>query len=380
MFEGFVLETVDVGAVRLRVRHGGRGPAVLLLLHGHPRTQTTWYRVAPQLAERYTVVCPDLRGYGRSDKPLTTSDHAPYSKRATAGDCPALMRRLGHDRFAVFGHDRGGYVALRLALDHPDAVRRLVLGDCLPISEHLARCDERFARPWWHWFFFAQPDKPERSILADPHAWYGGTPERMGSENWRDFQAAVADPATVRACWRTTAPGSVSTDGTSSRTGTPAAGSAARCCCSTPGTTTCARCTRISTRSGGTGRATCTPPPSTVDTTWPRTHPVRSPNSSTPSSADHSCPARLLWRRGTVPSWRFRRRTGATGTRALILVWPPPSGAAVRTPLDTIEFTDASTHRWYQGRVSCAGSGRSVGQHSNRRAARVELRRPTACR
>jgi haloacetate dehalogenase len=195
-FEGFRLETVDTGQVRLRVRSGGSGPP-LLLLHGHPRTHTTWYRVAPLLASRFRVVCPDLRGYGGSDKPPTTVDHAPSSKRAMAGDCLALMRALGHERFAVFGHDRGGYVALRLALDHPAVVERLVLGDCLPISEHLARCDERFARQWWHWFFFAVPERPERAILADPDAWYSGTPERMGDENWRDFRAAVRDPATV---------------------------------------------------------------------------------------------------------------------------------------------------------------------------------------
>jgi len=195
-FEGFALEMVDTGRLHLRVRHGGSGPA-LLLLHGHPRTHTTWHRVAPRLAREFHVVCPDLPGYGRSDKPPTTADHAPYSKRAMAGDCLALMRALGHDRFAVFGHDRGSYVALRLALDHPAAVQRLVLGDCLPISEHLARCDERFARQWWHWFFFAVPERPERAILADPDAWYKGTPDRMGEENWHDFRTAVRDPATV---------------------------------------------------------------------------------------------------------------------------------------------------------------------------------------
>lgn len=196
MFEGFKLDMIDTGDVRLRVRYGGSGPAVLLL-HGHPRTHTTWHRVAPLLAQHYRVVCPDLRGYGQSGKPPTTEDHAPYSKRAMAGDCMRLMRALGHETFAAFGHDRGSYVALRLTLDHPEPVSKLILGDCLPISEHLARCDERFARQWWHWFFFAQPDKPERAILADPDAWYTGTPERMGEENWRDFRAAVRDPATV---------------------------------------------------------------------------------------------------------------------------------------------------------------------------------------
>ncbi len=109
------------------------------------------------------------------------------------------MRHLGHDRFAVFGHDRGSYVAYRLALDAPGAVTRLAVGDCVPIGEHLARCDERFARAWYHWFFFAVPDKPERAILADPAAWYGGSKETMGAEAWEDYQRAIHDPATVRA-------------------------------------------------------------------------------------------------------------------------------------------------------------------------------------
>ena len=128
------------------MRHGGSGPPVLLL-HGHPRTHATWHRVAPLLAAGHTVVCPDLRGYGESSKPPTTPDHEPYSKRAMAGDCVALMRALGHERFAVAGHDRGSYVALRLALDHPEAVTRLVVLDVGARSaEALARCDARFAR------------------------------------------------------------------------------------------------------------------------------------------------------------------------------------------------------------------------------------------
>jgi haloacetate dehalogenase len=144
MFEGFTLDRIDVGDAVLRVRHGGAGPPVLLL-HGHPRTHATWARVAPLLAERFTVVCPDLRGYGESSKPATTPDHAPYSKRAMAGDCVALMRALGHERFCLAGHDRGTYVAQRLALDSPGSVRRLCLMEGIPIAEALARCDARFA-------------------------------------------------------------------------------------------------------------------------------------------------------------------------------------------------------------------------------------------
>jgi haloacetate dehalogenase len=199
VFEGFTLERVDVGEAVLRVRHGGSGPAVLLL-HGHPRTHATWHRVAPLLAREHTVVCPDLRGYGESSKPPTTADHRPYSKRAMAGDCLALMAALGHERFAVVGHDRGAYVALRTALDHPAAVTALAVLDAVPIGEALARCDARFAAAWWHWFFYGQTAKrAERVIAADPDAWYRYGPEPMGAEAFADYRRAIHDPATVHA-------------------------------------------------------------------------------------------------------------------------------------------------------------------------------------
>ena len=117
MFDGFRLDRVDVGEVTLRVRYGGEGEAVVLL-HGHPRTHTTWHRVAPQLAGSFFVVCPDLRGYGQSTLPPDAPGHAQSSKRAMAGDVVALMRHLGHDRFSVVGHDRGALVAFRAAMDH----------------------------------------------------------------------------------------------------------------------------------------------------------------------------------------------------------------------------------------------------------------------
>ncbi|WBB89451.1 alpha/beta hydrolase [Verrucosispora sp. WMMC514] len=201
MFEGFTDERVDVGEVELRVRHAGRGPAVLLV-HGHPRTGSTWHRVAPRLVDRgFAVVCPDMRGYGQSGKARILPDHSQQSKRVVAADMVRLMHTLGHSTFAAVGHDRGCYVALRLALDHPDTVSRLVVIDGVPISEALARCDATFARSWYHWFFFAQPDKPERAIGADPDAWYGdkARPDRMGIDNHREFRQAIHDPATVRA-------------------------------------------------------------------------------------------------------------------------------------------------------------------------------------
>jgi haloacetate dehalogenase len=197
VFEGFVDEQVDVGEVRLRVRHAGSGPPVLLV-HGHPRTGATWHRVAPRLVEAgLTVVCPDMRGYGRSDAAPVRPDHSQQSKRTVALDLVRLMRHLGHERFAAVGHDRGCYVALRAALDHPTVVTRLVVMDGVPISEALARCDATFARAWFHWFFLAQPDIPERVILADPDAWYHGDAERMGEENYRELREATNDPATV---------------------------------------------------------------------------------------------------------------------------------------------------------------------------------------
>jgi haloacetate dehalogenase len=179
------------------VRHGGSGPPVLLL-HGHPRTHVTWHRVAPLLAERHTVVCPDLRGYGQSSKPETTPDHRPYSKRAMAADGVALMRALGHERFGVAGHDRGANVAFRLAMDHPEAVTRLAILDSISIGEALARTDARFAAAWWHWWFLGQTEKPaERVINADPDAWYRASPDMMGEEAFADLRAALHDPATV---------------------------------------------------------------------------------------------------------------------------------------------------------------------------------------
>jgi haloacetate dehalogenase len=134
--------------------------------------------------------------------PPARADHAQASKRALAADVLELMCRLGHERFAVVGHDRGSYVAFRLAMDHPEAVEQLVVLDSVPIGEALARADAHFAAAWWHWFFFAQPRIPERVIAADPDAWYGTGPERaasMGEGNYTDFLAAIRDPAVVRA-------------------------------------------------------------------------------------------------------------------------------------------------------------------------------------
>jgi haloacetate dehalogenase len=198
VFDGFQLDHVDVGDVTLRVRYGGVG-APIVLLHGHPRTHTTWHAVAPLLTEHHLVVTPDLRGYGGSTLPPDAPDHAQSCKRAMARDVVQLMAHLGHERFAVVGHDRGALVAFRTAMDHPGLVSHLVVMDGLPIIEHLERTDATFARSWWHWWFLGQTDKPaERLINADPDAWYKTPgPAAMGDANHADVWAALHDPAVV---------------------------------------------------------------------------------------------------------------------------------------------------------------------------------------
>ncbi|KQP15224.1 alpha/beta fold hydrolase [Pseudorhodoferax sp. Leaf267] len=172
LFPGFSTQdiTTDAG-VHIRVRTGGRG-APLLLLHGHPQTHAIWHKVAPTLAERFTLVLADLRGYGDSSKPAGDADHANYSKRTLARDMLRVMQALGHARFDVLAHDRGARVAHRLALDHGAAVRRLVLLDIAPTLAMYEQTSEAFARAYWHWFFLIQPaPMPERLIEADPAAY-----------------------------------------------------------------------------------------------------------------------------------------------------------------------------------------------------------------
>lgn len=192
---------VDDGVV-VHGRSGGTGPAVVLL-HGHPRAHTTWHRVAPLLRdEGFTVVCPDLRGYGRSSTPEPDPEHLAYGDRAMARDLVRLMDRLGHDRFTVVGHDRGQGVAYRCALDHPNRVAALGVLDGIPALESVERVDATFATAWWHWFFFAGSPHAERVITADPDAWYQldeAARTAMGSENYDYVRAAVHDRSTVRA-------------------------------------------------------------------------------------------------------------------------------------------------------------------------------------
>lgn len=168
MFSGFSAHDVQGPAGALRVVCGGAG-APLLLLHGHPQTHVMWHRVALALAQHFTVVMMDLRGYGDSCRPGSDAEHAPYSKRAMAMDAVAVMRHVGYERFGVLAHDRGARVAHRLALDHPHSVRRMMLLDIAPTLAMYENTTQAFAAAYWHWFFLIQPPPlPEALIESDP--------------------------------------------------------------------------------------------------------------------------------------------------------------------------------------------------------------------
>jgi haloacetate dehalogenase len=166
-FPQFSRSQLDVNGTRINAVHGGAGPPILLL-HGYPQTHVAWHRVAPSLAERFTVVCPDLRGYGDSAKPPSDKRHEQYSKRVMAQDQVELMQTLGFERFAVVGHDRGARVARRIALDHPDCVRRLAVLDIVPTRAIYETLTQARATTVWRYFFLVQPALPERLIGADP--------------------------------------------------------------------------------------------------------------------------------------------------------------------------------------------------------------------
>lgn len=168
MFTSYTHELRLVNGLNIHCRIGGEGPP-LLLLHGHPQTHVIWHKVADQLAENFTVVAADLRGYGDSDKPVVSEASASYSKRIMARDQLMLMQSFGFAQFSVLAHDRGARVAHRLALDHPDAVTRMILLDIAPTLAMYTQANEEFARAYWHWFFLIRPTPlPETLIEADP--------------------------------------------------------------------------------------------------------------------------------------------------------------------------------------------------------------------
>lgn len=204
-FPGFTLTELPVDGGKIRLRHGGAGPP-LLLLHGNPQTHAMWHKLAPTLAKRFTVICPDLRGYGGSLKPPATTDHAPYAKRRMAQDMVDVMAAFGHNSFQVAAHDRGARVAHRLAIDHPDRVEKLALLDIIPTIEHFERADMAFGLGYYHWFWFAQPHPfPETLINAAPEAWFRAHTNREPKEAsffapqaLADYLAAVRNPDMIR--------------------------------------------------------------------------------------------------------------------------------------------------------------------------------------
>jgi haloacetate dehalogenase len=208
-FHGFETADVTVGDVRLHLRTGGRADAPpLLLVHGFPQSHVLWQRVAQQLAPHFRLVLPDLRGYGRSDKPPGTADHGNYSKRTMAADLVALMRQLGHTRFGLVGHDRGGRVAHRLALDHADAVHKLCVIDIAPTLDMYDATDMRFARAYYHWFHLIQPHPlPETMIggcaQAYLHAklggWGAGGTDYIEPEALAEYERNFCTPEAIHA-------------------------------------------------------------------------------------------------------------------------------------------------------------------------------------
>ncbi len=204
MFEGFATRRVAVTGTEIHLVIGGAGPP-LLLLHGYPQTHVIWHQIAPGLARDFTVVAPDLRGYGDSGKPEGGADHAAYAKRTMARDQVEMMAALGFDRFAMVGHDRGARVGHRLALDHPERVTRLALLDIVPTLDFYRTINQRTATAYYHWFFLIQPaDFPERLIGGDPDGYLDWQFSRLGGrgitpEARAEYARCFRDPRTIHA-------------------------------------------------------------------------------------------------------------------------------------------------------------------------------------
>jgi len=205
MFEGFQTRQIDTGEATINLRIGGKGRP-LLLLHGYPETGVMWHKVAPRLAEHFTCVVPDLRGYGDSSKPKSDKEHYVYSKRANANDQVKVMQALGFEKFMVAGHDRGGRVAHRMLLDHPDRIKRASILDIMPTPVVFGTVNQRIATAYYHWFFLIQPAPyPETLIGHDPQYYLrhtltslsapGTFPEEIFQEYLRTFRL----PETIHA-------------------------------------------------------------------------------------------------------------------------------------------------------------------------------------
>jgi haloacetate dehalogenase len=207
LIPGFRTADFDHGDVRIHYAIGGSGPP-LLLIHGYPQTHAMWRKVAPALAKRFTVIVPDLRGYGDSSKPAGDERHETYSKRAMAGDMAALMTQLGFAQFAVCGHDRGARVTHRLCLDHPDRVTRAAVLDIVPTRYVYEHTDMMLGTYYFHWFFLIQPAPfPEKLIAASADffvgacfkGWSKTDPTQSFGEAFAEYRRCFVDPATIHA-------------------------------------------------------------------------------------------------------------------------------------------------------------------------------------
>ena len=207
LFPGFEARRIATSGTDINLILGGSGPP-LLLLHGYPQTHAMWHRLAPRLAQHFTVVCADMRGYGDSGKPASEPDHRTYSKRAMAQDQVEVMQALGFERFALAAHDRGGRVAHRMARDHAERIERLALLDISPTAIMYAETDKVFATAYYHWFFLIQPyDLPERLIGADPAYYLRKMLGGFGSSGlaifdaraYAEYERCFSDPATIHA-------------------------------------------------------------------------------------------------------------------------------------------------------------------------------------
>jgi haloacetate dehalogenase len=206
VFEGFTRTEIKTSGARIVTVHGGSGPPVLLM-HGNPFSHASWHKIAPRLAQEFTVVATDLRGYGDSEKPPGGDDHAGYSFRAMAQDQVEVMAALGFDRFAAAGHDRGARVLHRMALDHPDVVTRAAILDIIPQHHLLNHVTRAWATASYHWFFMIQPfDVPERLMGADPDFYITKKLSKteqglsfFGAEALAEYKRCFRNPATIHA-------------------------------------------------------------------------------------------------------------------------------------------------------------------------------------
>jgi haloacetate dehalogenase len=203
MFPGFTQDRLEVNGVDINLVTGGDGPPILLL-HGAPQTHVMWHRIAPRLAEEYTVVATDLRGYGDSSKPPGGGDHADYSFRTMAGDQVAVMQALGHEEFSLVGHDRGARVGHRMLLDHPDKVSRAALLDIVPTKYVYEHTDRALATAYFHWFMFIQPAplpemmiEPASSTLLEAFLGIYGGSDFYAPEAVAEYQRCFSEPATI---------------------------------------------------------------------------------------------------------------------------------------------------------------------------------------